>query len=42
LRRRLKRKFVEKHFRAASKKALKLAKSEVAHYLPGWCGTDNG
>jgi len=42
LRRRLKRKFVEKHFRAASKKALKLAKSEEAHYLPGWCGIDNG
>jgi hypothetical protein len=42
LRRRLKRKFVEKHFRAASKKALKLAKSEEAHYLPGWCGLDNG
>jgi len=37
-RRRLKRKFVEKHFRAASRKALKMAKSEEAHYLPGWCG----
>jgi hypothetical protein len=37
-RRRLKRKFVEREFRAASKKALKLAKSEDARYLPGWCG----
>ena len=42
LRRRLKRKFVEKHFRAASKKALQLAKSEEAHYLPGWCGIAEG
>jgi hypothetical protein len=37
-RRRLKRKFVEREFLLASKKALKLAKSEEARYLPGWCG----
>jgi len=38
LRRRLKRKLVEKDFNGALKKALKLAKSEEADYLPGWCG----
>ena len=41
LRRRMKRKFVEKHFRAAAGKALKMAKSKEAHYLPGWCGTED-
>jgi hypothetical protein len=38
LRRRMKRKLVEKQFRAAAKQALELAKSKEAHYLPGWCG----
>jgi hypothetical protein len=38
LRRRMKRKLVETNFRAAAKQALKLAKSQQAHYLPGWCG----
>ena len=38
LRRRMKRKIIEKHFRVAAKQALKLAKSREAHYLPGWCG----
>jgi hypothetical protein len=39
LRRRMKRKTVDKDFDAALDKALKLAKSEEADYLPGWCGT---
>jgi hypothetical protein len=38
LRRHLKRKAVEKDFAAALRNALKLAKSEAAGYLPGWCG----
>jgi len=38
LRRRLKRSAVEADFQAALEKALKLAKSEEADYLPGWCG----
>jgi hypothetical protein len=38
LRRRLKRKAVEKDFAAALKEALRLAKGEEAAYLPGWCG----
>jgi len=38
LRRRLKRKRVEKDFPRALKEALKLAHSPVADYLPGWCG----
>ena len=38
LRRRMKRKFVESHFRSAITQAMKLAKSQEAHYLPGWCG----
>jgi hypothetical protein len=38
LRHRLKRKAVEKDFAAALRSALKLAKSEEAGYLPGWCG----
>jgi hypothetical protein len=38
LRRRMKRKFVEKNFRRALKEALILAKTDVADYLPGWCG----
>jgi hypothetical protein len=38
LRRRLKRKAVEKDFDGALEEALKLAKTEEAGYLPGWCG----
>ena len=38
LRRRMKRKSVERDFPLAIKKAKKLAKSEDAGYLPGWCG----
>jgi hypothetical protein len=38
LRRRMKRKLVEKDFERAIEKALQLAKSEDANYLPGWCG----
>jgi hypothetical protein len=38
LRRRIKRKAVEKDFGAAIRKALALAKDDAASYLPGWCG----
>ena len=38
LRRRMKRKLVETNFDRAVEKALQLAKSEDANYLPGWCG----
>jgi hypothetical protein len=38
LRRRLKRKSVDKDFNGALEQALELAKSEDAGYLPGWCG----
>jgi hypothetical protein len=38
LRRRMKRKLVDKDFGRAVDKALQLAKSEEANYLPGWCG----
>jgi hypothetical protein len=38
LRRRLRRKAVEKNFLKALGKALTLAKSQEANYLPGWCG----
>ncbi|HJS84021.1 MAG TPA: ParB-like protein [Acetobacteraceae bacterium] len=38
LRRRLKRKMVEADFDAAVEQALRLARSEEADYLPGWCG----
>jgi hypothetical protein len=38
LRRRMKRKSVERDFELAIKKAKKLAKSKDADYLPGWCG----
>ena len=38
LRRRMKRKMVETDFDGALGQALKLAKSEDADYLPGWCG----
>jgi hypothetical protein len=38
LRRRLKRKAVEKNFMTSLGEALILAKSEEANFLPGWCG----
>ena len=38
LRRRMKRKLVERDFDRALVKALQLAKSADADYLPGWCG----
>ena len=38
LRRRIPRKTVEKDFANAMEKALSLAKSQDARYLPGWCG----
>jgi hypothetical protein len=38
LRRRLKRKAIENDFEQAVEKALELAKSMDADYLPGWCG----
>ena len=37
LRRRIKPKDLRKSFAAAAEKALALAKSEEANYLPGWC-----
>jgi len=42
LRRRVKRKLVEKDFDAALLKAVKLAKSCDAKSLPGWSGVDGG
>jgi len=38
LRRRIKRKMVERDFDRAMEKAISLAKSPDADYLPGWCG----
>ena len=38
LRRRIKRKAVERNFDDALERALALAKSDAAGYLPGWCG----
>lgn len=38
MRRRLKGSLVTKDFNAAMDEAMKLAKSEEASYLPGWCG----
>jgi hypothetical protein len=38
LRRRIKRKAVEKDFETALKDALTFAKGQDANYLPGWCG----
>ncbi len=40
LRRRMKRKTVEADFDRAVEKALQLAKSVDADYLPGWCGPE--
>ena len=41
-RRHIKRRVVDEKFAAAVKQAYKLAKSEDAHYLPGWCGPVSG
>jgi len=38
LRRRLPRKLVHKEFAQAAVQAMKLAKTEEANFLPGWCG----
>jgi hypothetical protein len=38
LRRRIARKAIEKDFARSMEKALALAKSQDAHFLPGWCG----
>ena len=38
LRRRLKRKLLERDFERALKEAMKLARGKDAEYLPGWCG----
>jgi hypothetical protein len=38
LRRHIQRKMVEDHFTKAMEKALELAKTDDAIYLPGWCG----
>ena len=40
LRRKIKRKAMAKDFAASLKRAVTLAKSEAASYLPGWCGPD--
>ena len=42
LRRRIKPKDLRKSFVAATEKALTLAKSEEASYLPGWCAPHGG
>jgi len=41
-RRRIKRRRVEKNFNATIERAMELAKSEDARYLPGWCGPVEG
>ena len=38
MRRRIKRKLVEEDFSRTIEKALQLARSAEAGYLPGWCG----
>jgi hypothetical protein len=38
MRRRISRSLAEDDFAKALKQAMKLAKSEEASYLPGWCG----
>jgi len=42
LRRRLKRKTVEKDYATALGEAVSLAKNQEANYLPGWCGPSPG
>jgi hypothetical protein len=41
LRRRVKRRRIEKSFSAALEEALRLAKGADAEYLPGWCGASS-
>lgn len=38
LRRRIGRRRVEENFSASVRQAMKFAKTQDAHYLPGWCG----
>lgn len=38
LRRRVKQKLIKRHFAAALRQAMHLAKSDETNYLPGWCG----
>jgi hypothetical protein len=38
LRRRIRKKLIEKDFTRALEKGIKLAKTKEASYLPGWCG----
>jgi hypothetical protein len=38
LRRRIKKKLLEKNFTRALESGMKLAKEKEASYLPGWCG----
>ncbi|MDE2373584.1 MAG: chromosome partitioning protein ParB, partial [Hyphomicrobiales bacterium] len=38
LRRRIKRKLIETNFDGSLERAMQLAKTEEAGYLPGWCG----
>ena len=40
LRQRIKRKSIDKDYAAALKRAVRLAKSDDAAFLPGWCGAD--
>ncbi|MGZ5934858.1 MAG: ParB-like protein [Rhizomicrobium sp.] len=42
LRRRMSASAIKRSFSAALKKAMKMAKSQEAHYLPGWCGPIEG
>jgi len=42
LRRRMKRKLVDDNFDHALEKAMELARSKDAAYLPGWCGPSAG
>ena len=42
LRRRISRTQAKKEFAKAIRQAMTLAKSEVASYLPGWCGPHDG
>ena len=42
LRRRVKSRLVADNFNAALARALKLARSDAAVHLPGWCGPDTG
>ena len=38
LRRRIRRRRVEENFSASVRQAMRFAKTQYAHYLPGWCG----